>query len=153
MIFSSNLQGNAELTSSLLPAARAATATGTGISMKNGDKTDVVFTLGAWTDGSHTFEIQEAPSTSTGAAGSFTAVAVADLYDKDGVLDSSGHLVVTAAPGASKVVVITYVGGADWLLIKQTVSGATTGMVAGAMVVVHLLRSVGNTPLSSNGKF
>lgn len=149
-----NLQGNVQFRQTLKPAARTATATGTTVSMKDGDKCDVLFDLGTWTDGVHTFEIQVAPSQADGTAGTFAAAPVADLYDRDGILDGSGHLVVDAAPEDDKIVAISYIGGADWIRVVDTVTGSpVTGMVAGVMIAMHLLRTVGNTPLASNAKW
>lgn len=149
-----NLQGNVAFRHTLKPAARTATATGTTVTMKDGDKCDIIFDLGTWTDGVHTFSVESAPSTAAGAAGTFAPVPVADLYDRTGILNGSGHLVVDAAPEDDAIITISYVGGDDWIRVVQTITGSpATGMVAGVVIAVHLLRAVGNTPLASSAKW
>lgn len=107
---------------SLKPAARTASANGTGVDLAGFDAAMVVIDAGAWTDGSHTFEVQESDDNS-----SFTAVASADLDGTEPVVDG--------APDDDQIYVIGYHGIKRYLRVATTVSGTTTGAVYSASIV------------------
>ncbi len=98
---------------------------------------------GAWTDGTHTFTIQEAPDNGSGAPGAWTAVAAADLSRLQ-TANASGGLPITVSAAGSQPAAISsaptalnqrvgYLGGypstgnTRFLRVIGTVAGATTG--------------------------
>jgi len=103
---------------SLAPAARTATANGTGVDLQNYQRCAVVFNVGAITDGTHTPKLQESDDNST-----FTDVAAAD---------QSGTLAALTANTNQEV---GYLGSKRYIRAVSTVSGATTGGVYAALVV------------------
>lgn len=107
----------------LAPAAKTASANGTGVDLANYDAAVVEIHVGAWTDGSHTFEVQESDSSGSG----YTAVA-------DAYLDGT-EPAVTSAPTASQIYKIGYKGIKRYLRVITTVTGTTTGAVYGVTVL------------------
>jgi hypothetical protein len=111
------------VTTSLAPAARTATANGTGVDLANAGSANVHVIVGAVTDGTHTPKLQESDDNST-----FTDVAAADL---------NGTFAAIAANTTQKV---GYIGAKRYIRVVSTVSGATTGGVYGAFIVTGGLR-------------
>ncbi|MEU0584580.1 hypothetical protein [Streptomyces sp. NPDC006132] len=107
---------------SLRPAARTASANGVGVDLANYDAAVVVIDAGTWTDGTHTFALQESDDNST-----FTAVAAADL---DGAAP-----VFNDANDDDQVYEIGYHGIKRYLRVAVTVASATTGAVYSATVI------------------
>ena len=115
-------------TESLAPAARIATANGTGVDLSDTETQTVVFHFGAWTDGTHTPSVTESIDNST-----FTAVAASDL---DGTLTA-----ISAAPTATnRIQKVGYIGSRRYIRANITVATATTGAISSAQVVKHDLR-------------
>lgn len=108
---------------SLAPAARTASANGSSADLANYDSATVLIDVGAFTDGSHTFEVQESDDDST-----FTAVAAADLI-------GDSEPVVDGAADDDQIYKIGYVGSKRYLRVATTVSGTTTGAVYGAQIL------------------
>jgi hypothetical protein len=113
-----DLENAIDIAQSLAPAARTATANGTGVDLANYDGAVVVFAVGTITDGTHTPKIQESDDNST-----FTDVAAADQI---------GTFANLASSTPQKV---GYVGSKRYLRAVSTVTSATTGGVYGAVVV------------------
>jgi hypothetical protein len=109
---------NQDVVNSLAPAARTATANGTGIDLANVASAMIVFIVGTITDGTHTPKVQESDDGST-----FTDVAAADLI---------GSLAVLASNTNQRV---GYRGNKRYVRAVSTVAGATTGGVYAAVVV------------------
>jgi hypothetical protein len=107
---------------SLAPAARTASANGTGVDLLGFNSAMVLIDLGAWTDGSHTFEVQESDDDST-----YAAVADADLIGTEPVMD--------AVDEDNTIHKVGYIGNARYIRVATTVSGTTTGAVYGASIV------------------
>lgn len=103
---------------SLTPAARTASANGSGVDLTGYRAAAVVFTVGTITDGTHTPKIQESDDNS-----SFSDVAAAD---------QSGTLAALAT-GVNQEV--SYLGTKRYIRAVSTVAGATTGGVYGAQVI------------------
>ena len=103
---------------SLAPAARTATANGTGVDLANCDQAAIAIVVGTITDGTHTPSVQESDDNS-----SFSAVAAADL---------SGTLAAMASNTNQEV---SYLGTKRYIRVVSTVSGATTGGVYSAVVI------------------
>lgn len=103
---------------SLAPAARTATANGTGVDLANFASAAVVFSVGTITDGTHTPKIQESDDNST-----FTDVAAADQI---------GTLAALASNTNQRA---GYRGSKRYIRAVSTVAGATTGGVYAAVVI------------------
>lgn len=117
---------NVLVKATLVPAARTATATGTGVD-RNEDGSMyqdalVVVTAGVITDGTHTIEVQDSDDNTTFAA-------VADAY-------LVGTEPAIAAADDNKLYEIRYTGRKRYLRVVSTVAGATTGGVAGALIIL-----------------
>lgn len=111
----------------LVPANRTADATGTAVDLANIGKAAVVINVGAYTDGTHTFEVQHAPDDGSGSPGTWEAVADSDLDGTEPTVDASGD--------ANTVHEIGYQGANRHLRVSTTVSGTTSGADYAASVV------------------
>jgi hypothetical protein len=107
----------------LAPAAKTASANGTGVDLAGYDSVMVEINAGAWTDGSHVFEVQESDSSGSG----YTAVADDYLSGTEPTVSSGGT--------ASQIYKIGYKGIKRYLRVITTVTGTTTGAVYGASVL------------------
>lgn len=123
-----DLYNNIGATISLAPAAKTASANGTGVDLQGFDSAVVLIEVGAWTDGSHAFEVQESDDNST-----FTAVADADLQGAEPVVDG--------ATDDDQIYKIGYTGSKRYIRAVTTVSGTTTGAVYGVTVAKGHARS------------
>lgn len=110
----------------LPPAARTATANGTGVDRNVGSNMHrtamVVVSTGAITDGTHTIEVQDSDDNSAFAA-------VADAF-----LQGAEPAVVAADD--NKLFFIGYIGSRRYLRVVTTVAGATTGGIYGADILL-----------------
>lgn len=122
-----DIKNSIDVAHSLAPAARTADANGAGVDLANFDAAAVVIHHGAWTDGTHTFEVQEADDDGSGSPDTWAAVADADL---DGTEPA-----VSDATADDTTTVIGYHGVKRHLRVVVTTSGTTTGAVYGATVV------------------
>lgn len=113
-----DIKQTTDVVNSLTPAARTATANGTGVDLSGFHSAEVAFVVGTITDGTHTPSVQESDDNST-----FTAVAAADLI---------GTLADLASTVNQRV---GYRGTKRYLRAVSTVAGATTGGVYAAVVV------------------
>jgi len=111
-----------EIERSLGPGARTATTQGAGVDLKGFHSALVMIDVGVWSDGSHTFEVQESDDNST-----FTAVADEDLQGTEPVVDG--------ATDDEQIYELGYLGGKQFLRVAVTVAGATAGAVYGASIV------------------
>ena len=108
---------------SILKAAKTASENGASFEIADYHSVGVIIDAGAWTDGTHTFTVQESDDNSTWAA-----VADADLYyDSEPVIDG-------AADDDQKYK-IGYKGNKRYMRVITVVSGATTGAIYGALIV------------------
>ncbi|RWB65658.1 hypothetical protein [Mesorhizobium sp.] len=108
---------------SLAPAARNASANGTGVDTNGYSGAVFVISAGAWTDGTHTFDMQESDDNTT-----FTSVDAGQLQGSEPV--------VSSAPTASKVYKVGYLGTKRYVRVAVTVAGATTGAIYGASILL-----------------
>lgn len=113
-----DLKNNLTVAQSLAPAARTATANGTGVDLAGYEGAVVVFDVGTITDGTHTPSVQESADNVT-----FTNVAASDML---------GALVNLASGTVQRA---GYVGTKRYIRAVSTVAGATTGGVYSATVV------------------
>lgn len=107
-----------DVQNSLAPAARTASANGSGVDLANYDSAMVVFVVGTITDGTHTPIVQESDDNVT-----YTAVAAADL---------NGTLANLASNVNQR---IGYNGTRRFVRAASTVAGATTGGVYAGVVI------------------
>lgn len=120
---SKDLYHNLSPAQSLGPAARTASADGAGVDLLGYESAMAVIDAGAWTDGTHTFELQESDDDST-----YTAVADADLQGTEPVVDG--------AADDDQVYRIGYLGSKGYLRVSVVVTGSpSTGAVYGAQIV------------------
>lgn len=96
------------------------TANGTGIDLARGHNATVHFLMGTVTDGTHVPTVEESDQLASG----YTTVAAANL---------AGTLANLATNVHQKV---AYIGSKRFIRGVITTSGATTGAVAGAVVVM-----------------
>lgn len=106
---------------SVAPAAHTADATGSSADLQGFEAATVVIDLGVWTDGTHTFEVQESSDDNT-----FTAVADADLIGTEPVMD--------AADEDLTIHTLAYIGSKQFIRVNATVASATTGAVYGVSI-------------------
>lgn len=90
--------------------------------LANFDGATVVIDVGLWTDGVHTFTVQDSPDNSV-----WTAVADAFLDGAEPVVDG--------ATDDEQIYEIGYLGGRRYLRVSVVTTGATTGAVFAATVV------------------
>ncbi len=113
-----DLTSNIDVKSSIDPDDYTATATGATVDLRGFEGAVVAFLVGTVTDGTHTPSVEESPDDST-----WNTVAAADL---------TGTLVDLASDANQRV---GYRGAKRYVRAKLTVSGATTGVQAAAVVV------------------
>lgn len=113
-----DIKNNISEATSLTPAARTATANGTGVDLKGYGAAEVLFVVGTITDGTHTPTVEESDDNTT-----YTAVAAANL---DGTL---------AALATATNQVVGYKGSKRYIRATTTASGTTTGGVYAAVVI------------------
>lgn len=106
-----------DIVNSLTPAARTASANGSGVDLSGFHSANVAFVVGTITDGTHTPSVEESDDNST-----FTAVAAANLI---------GTLAALASSTNQRV---GYKGTKRYVRAVTTVSGATTGGVYAGVV-------------------
>ncbi len=113
-----DIKQTTDVQNSLTPAARTATANGTGVDLTGFASAEIAFVVGTITDGTHTPSVQESDDNST-----YTNVAAADLI---------GTLAALATGVNQRV---GYRGIKRYVRAVSTVAGATTGGVYAAVVV------------------
>lgn len=104
-------------------AARTATTNGTTVDLQGYQSATVLFNAQAWTDGTHTFSIEHSDASGSG----FAAVAAADLDGTAPVITAAGAQLATYRVG--------YLGNKRYIRAVQTVAGASTGAIIGALVI------------------
>ena len=115
----------------LVPKAYTASTNGNNIDRyRNGGYQALTLMLlpGLWTDGTHAFVIEEADDNGSGAPGTFSTVAVADLlYDANANAAGGTFTSITAA--TTTVQRIDYIGRKRWVRTRYVATGTTTGAV------------------------
>lgn len=107
-----------DVQNSLTPAARTASANGSGVDLANFASATVAFVVGTITDGTHTPSVEESDDNIT-----YTAVAAANLI---------GTLAALATGVNQRV---GYRGSKRHIRTATTVAGATTGGVYAGVVI------------------
>src|SRR5262249_10572474 len=117
------LSSSISVVEALAPAARTATATGVGVDLAGYESATVVIHAGDWTDGEHTWAIQDSADNDT-----FEAA-------------DAAHVVGDYPPGSggggdAQVSTLAYVGDARYIRVLNSVSGSpSTGLVSSALVI------------------
>lgn len=120
---SRDIYSNVSTAQSLAPAARTATANGTGVDLTGYDAARVIIDCGTWTDGTFTFEVQDSSDDST-----YTAVADAYLLGTEPVVDAGAE--------DDQIYEVGYIGTQKYLRVRVVVTASpATGMVFGASIV------------------
>lgn len=117
-----DLRSNVDVANSLLPAARAATGTGSTVDLVDYDSAVVAFVPGAWTDGTHTPSIQQSTDGTT-----FGTTGTADLQ--------GSFTAISGTAGTTAIQRVGYIGSARYIRVLQTVAAGTTGMLSSAVVL------------------
>ncbi len=117
-----DLENRISVAQSLAPAVRNANTNGTGIDLQGFNSAMVVFNFGAWTDGTHTPSLQHSTDNST--------YVTCDSNSMNGTF-----VAVSSGAGANTIQKIGYTGGYRYIRAVMTVSGATTGAAANAVVL------------------
>lgn len=112
---------------SIQPAAHTADVDGASVDLQGFESAAVIVLTGDYTDGEHTFEVQEADDDGTGSPGAFSAVADADLEGTEPVVDAAGD--------ADSVFEIGYQGTKRHIRVSLTQTGVTSGAEMAAFVV------------------
>ena len=116
-----DLKSNLKDGTSLAPAARTASANGTGVDLTGAGGVEILWNVGAITDGTHTPSIEESDASGSG----YSAVAAADLI---------GSLAALTANTNQKV---GYRGTKRYVRAVTTVTGSpSTGGVYSAVVLI-----------------
>lgn len=122
----SDLKSQVDSVSSLAPTGnRTSSADGSAADLSDAVGAVIVIHIGAWTDGTHEFVIEERDT-----GGSWSAVA-------DGDLNGSEPSVTDAADDNSTFT-LGYVGQKNEIRVTTTVSGTTTGAEYSAAIVKEL---------------
>jgi len=111
---------------SLVPGALvAASVSGSTVDLQGYEGATFVIDVGLWTDGTHTFVLQES---ATDVDGSFTAIADADLVGTEPVVDG--------AADDNQIYKIGYTGTLRYVRVRSVVSGGPqTGAYYSATVI------------------
>ncbi|NDE91383.1 MAG: hypothetical protein EB059_09680 [Alphaproteobacteria bacterium] len=117
-----DIENEVSVAQSLAPAARTASANGTSVDLQGYHSAMVVFNFGAWTDGSHTPSLEHSTNNSTFVA--------CDSNSLNG-----SFVAVSGSGGSNTIQKIGYTGGYRYIRAVLTVSGATTGALANAVVL------------------
>lgn len=123
---------------SLSHSQRTGTANGSEVDLVGYEAATFLVDVSAFTDGTHTFDFQEAPDDGTGSSGSFSDVSDSDLLFDTGTaqINNNGQLVVDAS-GDTGHYIIGYIG--DKRFVRATTS-SVTGTTTGATYGVNVLK-------------
>ena len=121
---SKDLASRVKHVQSLAPAARTASADGTGVDTLNYDGVMVVVNAGLWTDGTHTIDIQESDDGT-----SYSSVAAGNLQGTKPVIDG--------ATDDNQDYEVGYIGNCRYVRVDVDVTASpTTGAVIGASIML-----------------
>ena len=109
---------------SLRPQATTATRTGAEVDTLRYEGALFLISVGLWTDGTHTVDIEESDTSGSG----FADVAAADLQGTEPVING--------ATVDEQDYAVGYIGSKRYVRVNIVVAGATTGAVIGASVML-----------------
>jgi hypothetical protein len=111
---------------SLQPAEVAATVYGTAADLQMYRSCLAIFSVGSWTDGTHTASLQHAD---TNSSASFSAVGSADLQGAFVAIASS------ATEDANQIQIVGYTGTKRYVRVIVTITSTTSGCIFGAALL------------------
>lgn len=124
-----DLGSNMKVLPSITHAAKTnGTVNGTAIDTAGYDGAFAIAHIGVWTDGTHTFSLEESDASGSG----FAAVAAAELIGAFAAVTSNAN------PGTKQKV--GYIGKKRYIRVVLVTSGATTGALLGADVTLGFPR-------------
>jgi hypothetical protein len=108
---------------SIAPQALETSTNGTSADLAGYRSCEIIINAGLWTDGTHTFTVQESADNSA-----FSAVAAADLR--------GGTTLAVIGTATDNVVALRgYVGNKRYVRVALVTTSATTGLVCGATIL------------------
>jgi len=116
-----DLKSKLDPVQSLAPAAYTDSTDGTGVDLRGYNSAVVHIDVGLWTDGTHTFQVEDSADDTT-----FAAVADANLQGAEPVVDG--------ATDDNQLYEIGYLGGKRYLRVAVTCATTTTGAVYSAVI-------------------
>lgn len=126
-----DLFNNNVLVQSIAPALYATTTEGASADRQFSDSLLAIINVGAWTDGTHTFTLEESDDDTT-----FTAVSAAQTQGEPVVVDG--------ATDDNQVYKLGYLGIKRYVRVTATVTGGPgTGAIYGAVIEKSHLRYAG----------
>ncbi|HLV80725.1 MAG TPA: hypothetical protein VKT32_10600 [Chthonomonadaceae bacterium] len=111
---------------SIAPKAISATTNGSGVDLAGAKDNLITILPGVWTDGTHTFSLQESSDNTT-----FTNVAAADQV---------GTLNPVSGSASAVIQNVSYIGKLRYIRVVDTVAGGTTGMLVAAYVTYKVYK-------------
>ena len=123
-----DLKSNIDAVQSLAPAARTASANGTGVDLREHDSAIALVSIGAYTNGEFSLKLQESDDDGVGDA--YADVAAADLQ--------GAFTAVNDASGQNALQRVGYAGVKRFIRVVVTEGGSPTpgtGLVLGADIV------------------
>lgn len=126
---------NVILVQSIPPAQYNTAQEGASADRKLSESLFAIINVGLWTDGVHTFTLEESDDDVT-----FTEVSASQQQGADVVVD--------AGTEDNTVYKLGYLGNKRYVRVNHTISGETTGMVFGAVLVKDHLRYAGSNQLA-----
>ena len=115
-------------------ALTSSPADGADVDLQDANGATFMIQVGAWTDGTFTFEFEEADDDGTGSPDTYAAIADADL--------DTTEPVVSDATDDDSIIEVSYLGDARFVRITCVVTGSpTTGAEIGAFVERAHLRT------------
>lgn len=136
-----------------IAAKTDATENGTADRLVDGEAVELVVMVGTFTDGVHTFKLQEAPDDGAGSPGTFADVAAAHVVTRtDDAAISGATVVVDGAADDNAVHLLGYIkhGTSEHLRAVLTTTGSTTGAVCGAFIRQYGLRYSGKSYVAAD---
>jgi hypothetical protein len=122
----------------LAHAVRNASANGTGVDLFGHNSATAVIQVGTWTDGTHTFTLEESDDNSTYSTVSADQCKIIGATGTVADRGGANSIVVDAANEDDAIYGIAYLGYKHYARVRHAVAGATTG--CGAAATIHLGR-------------
>jgi hypothetical protein len=117
-------------TQSIAPAALTSSANGTAADMQFWRSAQMVVASGLYTDGTHTFTMQDSPDNSV-----WTDVAAGSLqFTAAGGITASGTILIDSTTVDNQDYQIGYMGNERYARVEYVAASTTTGAVASASI-------------------
>lgn len=123
-----DLKNNLSVATALAPKARTASENGGWIDLQGVKSAMFIFEAGAWTDGTHTPNLQDADASDQ-----------SDSADVDASLVEGAFTAVASSGDANKAQRVGYKGVKRYVRVVVTCAGTTTGALSSAVAVTEPL--------------